>query len=533
MTFLKKPVLPASWGEHTIAKVEPVRYHRKTLDLFIFMSATPSPHFAALAALLGFSFTHLASGQVVTPTSVGNSTANWLQDWTGGTGVEGAFTMLPQAGDGTVIINQARIIQVDSVVTTAAPVVVIQNTIEGAFPTAFLEINTGGSITMEQIFVSQNVDAGMLTIQGGTLNVGSGGLYVEENGVVNVTSGDLNSEKALFLRGGDFNLTGGTVTLTDPTPGGTTFDVMGSGTTGSLNIIGGDFIVAGATAAQDTIQFRGEINISGGTFSAVGGQAFGNGASNTTFNIIGDEGTINIDRFNNAVAGRLTKFNFIFDESGVSSIAQGSASYISLGSTEVTIDGSDYNGGPAVFELFDYNNFVAVCPNVTITGLGTEGVNYTFTQSIDDNNFTLTILTDRSASYNGWVAGFPDLIDPDPTLDPDGDGLTTGVEFVLGGNPAAGVDTLLAPVATNTGTTLEFEFRRSDIANGDSNTRIEPEYSNDLLDWTTAEDNDDGVTFVVTDDFYEAGIDRVVVSLPISLATEGALYARLTVRIAP
>ncbi|MEJ6568429.1 MAG: hypothetical protein QNK83_11830 [Akkermansiaceae bacterium] len=497
------------------------------------MSLGSPSHHTSLIALLGLSLGNLASGQVVTPTSTGNSTANWLQDWTNGSGVEGAFTMLPQAGDGTVIINQGRTIQVDSVVTTVAPVVVIQNTIEGAFPTAFLEINTGGSITMEQIFVSQNVDAGMLTIQGGTLNVGTSGLYVEENGVVNVTSGELNSEKALFLRGGDFNLSGGTVTLTDPTPGGLTFDVMGGGTTGSLNITGGDFIVAGATAPQDTILFRGEINISGGTFSAVGGQAFGNGASNTTFNIIGDEGTINIDRFNNLNANRQTAFNFVFNETGVSSVSQGGSSYISLGSTEVTIDGSAYSGGPAVFELFDYNNIVAICPDVTITGLGTEGVNYTFTQSIDDNNFTLTILTDSSASYNGWAAGFPDLTDTDPNADPDGDGLTTGVEFVLGGNPTAGVDTLLAPIATNTGSTLEFEFRRSDLANGDSDTRIEPEYSNDLFDWLTAEDGDDDVTIVVTDDFYEAGIDRVVVSLPISLATEGTLYARLRVRIAP
>ena len=485
------------------------------------------------AVLIAFSLGSLASAQVVTPTSGGNSTASWLQDWNNGSGMEGAFTMLPQEGDGTVIINQGRTIQIDSIVTTVAPVVVIQNTIEGPFPTAFLEINTGGSITMDQVFVSQNVDAGMLTIQGGTLNVGSGGLHVEENGVVNVTSGDLSSEQSLFLRGGDFNLSGGTVTLTDPTPGGSTFDVMGSGTTGSLNITGGDFIVAGATAPQDTIQFRGEINISGGTFSAEGGQAFGNGASDTTFNIIGDESTIQIDRFNNAVASRFTKFNFIFDESGVSSVAQGSASYISLGSTEVTIDGSAYNGGPADFELFDYTNIVAISPSVTITGLGTEGVDYTFSQSAEDNHFTLNILTDRSASYNGWAAGFPALTDPDPSLDFDQDGLSNGVEFVVGGNPTIPDSATFAPTATDTPSTFEFDFRRTDQANADDSIRIEPEYSTDLFDWILAEDGDEGVSIVVTDDFYGVGIDRVVVTLPKSLATEDKLFARLNVRFAP
>ena len=497
------------------------------------MSHTSSLHKIPLFALVGLSLSNLASGQAVLPSSPGNATANWLQDWTGGTGVEGAFTMLPQQGDGIAIINQGRTIQVDSVVTTLAPPLVIQNTNEGPFPTAFLEINTGGSITIEQVTVSQNTDAGMLTVNGGTLNVGIGGLIVKENGTVNVTSGEILSNASLFLQGGDFNLSGGTVTLTDPEPGGTTFQVMGAGTTGSLNITGGDFIVAGAIAPQDTIQFRGEINISGGTFSAVGGQAFGNAASDTTFNIIGDAATINIDRFNNATVSRLTKFNFIFNESGVSSIQQGSNSYNSLAGTEVTIDGSAYRGGPAAFELFDYNNIVDISPSVTITGLGTEGVDYTFSQSAEENNFTLNILTDRGDSYNGWAAGFPELTDPNPSLDFDQDGLSNGVEFVVGGNPTLPDAGALAPTTTFTGSTFEFNFRRSDRANSDDSISIRPEYGTDLVTWTLAENDEDEVSIVVTDDFYGEGVDRVVVSLPISLATDAKLFARLKVGFAP
>lgn len=486
-----------------------------------------------LFSLVGLSILSSASAQVVTPTSGANSIANWLQDWNNGTGVEGAFTTLPQTGDSTVIINNGRTIQVDSAIATVAPIVVLQNTNESNFPTAFLEINPGGSITIEQLTVSQNADAGTLSVQGGILNVGDGGLYVKENGTVNVTSGELLTNKSLFLQGGDFNLSGGTVTLTDPESGGSTFQVMGNGTTGSLNISGGEFIVAGATAPLDTIQFRGEINLSGGTFSVVGGQAFGNAASDTTFNIIGDGATINIDRFNNSVASRLTKFNFIFDESGVSSIKQGSNSYASLANTEITIDGSAYNGGPADFELFDYNNIAEISPSVTITGLGTEGVNYTFSQSKEDENFTLSILTDRSASYNGWAAGFPALTDPNPSLDFDQDGLSNGVEFAVGGNPTIPDAATFAPIATYTPSTLEFDFRRSDQANADDSIRIEPEYSTDLFAWIHAEDGNEGVSIVVTDDFYGEGIDRVVVTLPTSLAADDKLFARLNVRFAP
>ena len=138
------------------------------------------------------------------------------------------------------------------------------------------------------------------------------------------------------------------------------------------------------------------------------------------------------------------------------------------------------------------------------------------------------------AGYTSWAAGYPGLTDTDSTLDFDGGSLETGLEYVLDSDPTDASDDLtVAPTSTYTGTALEFDYRRSDVANDDPSKTIEVEYNSDLAtSWTTAEDGVNGVSITVNDDFYGAGIDQVVVSLPDSLAA-GKLFARLNVTTAP
>ncbi len=137
-------------------------------------------------------------------------------------------------------------------------------------------------------------------------------------------------------------------------------------------------------------------------------------------------------------------------------------------------------------------------------------------------------------SYGDWAISYPGLTDDDATLDFDGGSLETGLEYVLGIDPTDASDDLaVAPISTMNGTMLEFDFRRTDVARDDSSTTIVAEYSLDLSGWTTAEDGVDGVTIAVTNDFYGVGIDRVVVSLPDTLATDDKIFARLKVTVAP
>ena len=66
-------------------------------------AVTSSLNQAPFLILPGFPFASLAFGQFVLPTSAGKATANWLQDWTAGSGTEGPSTQLPQTGDVVVI----------------------------------------------------------------------------------------------------------------------------------------------------------------------------------------------------------------------------------------------------------------------------------------------------------------------------------------------------------------------------------------------------------------------------------------------
>jgi len=146
----------------------------------------------------------------------------------------------------------------------------------------------------------------------------------------------------------------------------------------------------------------------------------------------------------------------------------------------------------------------------------------------------LSIELNEVPAYTGWADGFlPGLTDSDPAIDFDGGSLETGVEYVLAGDPTDASDDLtVAPTSTYTGTALEFDYRRSDVANDDPSTTIEVEYGSDLSGWTTAQDGVADVSITVNDDFYGAGIDQVVVSLPDSLAA-GKLFARLSVTTTP
>jgi autotransporter-associated beta strand protein len=147
----------------------------------------------------------------------------------------------------------------------------------------------------------------------------------------------------------------------------------------------------------------------------------------------------------------------------------------------------------------------------------------------------LSLELNEVAGYTSWAAGYPGLTDTDSTLDFDGGSLETGLEYVLASDPTDASDDLtVAPTSTYTGTALEFDYRRSDVANDDPSTTIEVEYNSDLAtSWTTAEDGVAGVSITVNDDFYGAGIDQVVVSLPESLAPESKLFARLKVTMVP
>jgi len=134
-----------------------------------------------------------------------------------------------------------------------------------------------------------------------------------------------------------------------------------------------------------------------------------------------------------------------------------------------------------------------------------------------------------ASSYQTWEAD-NGIAGAGSTADSDGDGIPNGIEFVIGGDPSGpGSDSHgLLPTGTKDSTHLVIVFRRTDAS---ASSAPAVQYSSALSGWTTAQNGTNGVVIEEANDFYGAGIDRVTVRLPLALAANGKLFARLAVDI--
>lgn len=134
-----------------------------------------------------------------------------------------------------------------------------------------------------------------------------------------------------------------------------------------------------------------------------------------------------------------------------------------------------------------------------------------------------------SDAVNGLTVG----VDDGPTQDPDHDGISNLMEYVLGGVPAgAGAANLtILPTQTLTATDLVLTFHRSDLSEGDTTQVVE--WSTDLKAWAefaTIGAVDALSAVDLTEDAPTAALDTVVVAIPrVDHALGGKLYARLKV----
>jgi len=159
----------------------------------------------------------------------------------------------------------------------------------------------------------------------------------------------------------------------------------------------------------------------------------------------------------------------------------------------------------------------------------------TSTALLDD---TVIEITATAAGYAAWADGFPGLTNPDPTLDFDGGGLATALEWVLDGDPTDPSDDLsIMPTIDNTSDLngkLLFTFRRNIDAHEDEDTTIIVEYSTDLVEWEDAihqGEDPEHITYSIVPDGFGQGIDEVTVALPPTLAEDGKLFVRLNVLV--
>lgn len=132
----------------------------------------------------------------------------------------------------------------------------------------------------------------------------------------------------------------------------------------------------------------------------------------------------------------------------------------------------------------------------------------------------------QPSPYEAWetASGIPGA---GAGVDSDGDGISNGIEFVIGGDPS-GPDSdsnSLLPTVTPDGDYMCFTFRRTDASAG-----YDPyvEYSSDVAEWTIAEP---GVNGVLIEEDVGSEVALVTVRIPRAMATGMKLFGRLRVEI--
>ena len=124
-----------------------------------------------------------------------------------------------------------------------------------------------------------------------------------------------------------------------------------------------------------------------------------------------------------------------------------------------------------------------------------------------------------SAGYSSWTTNYG-LTGSDalPNADPDHDGIPNLMEYVLGGDPRV-ASTSFLPAATIVGSNLVLSYKRNDASVSD--TTQTGQWSTDLIHWNN-------VTPVLVHDNGSAP-DDMTITVPLSYAVNGRLYARLMV----
>ncbi|MCP5532120.1 MAG: autotransporter-associated beta strand repeat-containing protein [Akkermansiaceae bacterium] len=313
----------------------------------------------------------------------------------------------------------------------------------------------------------------------------------------------------------NINFAGGSRTI-QVDDGAADIDAIMSGTLGLSTATNGSLIKSGAGTLElaSTSFYTGSTTISAGTL-ALG--STGSIASSASL-AIGEAAILGTADGTSYSAGTLSVTGAATIDLGTGatlSFADSSAVDWSGGTLDITgdfVSGTSLRFGTTNAALTEAQLLL-----ITVNGAGGPF-------SLDADGY---LIEGGTAGYDGWAATNAPTTNPDE--DEDGDGVTNGVEYVLGGGITTNDQDKLPGITTSGGNML-FTFER-DQASIDGSTTVEIEVSLDLTDWSTsyavpddAAANDPGVT-VVKDT--PVGFDTVTLSLPMSPDTKK--FARLKV----
>ncbi|MCF7731706.1 MAG: discoidin domain-containing protein [Akkermansiaceae bacterium] len=146
----------------------------------------------------------------------------------------------------------------------------------------------------------------------------------------------------------------------------------------------------------------------------------------------------------------------------------------------------------------------------------------------DVTHWTFTPGTPVIPGYADWIGGFSGLADSTEGADPDLDGISNLVEYVLNGDPGVSSPAILPTVGADVGDNLVFSFVRRAESRHDTVQVFQA--SPDLENWTdTPVPNATAGMFVITPTSPSSGLETVTVTVPAAAAAAGKLFGRLHV----
>ena len=440
-----------------------------------------------------------------------------------------------------------------SLINALAHFTIASNTIVGASVANSLTVGSGGTATIANVVTLGNGRAqtslvtNSLAVNGGLLAVTSNGLVLN-NGVDPTNGSTTNAAN----QNNTFTVSSGTASISGSVTVGSNNAAASNTITDTVNLHGGKLLVSstiqGGTGANQTNLF----NWTGGQLTAATitpGAGFNGGGSIDSTTLTQSAGTLAPGDVN--VSGKTT-INGAYTLSGGSlaidiggttqatafqngiakydtvavtgAITLGGTLNISLinsftpanGDTYTVISGSSVGGA---FSNLSGGRIAAGAGSFLVTNTG--------------NSITLSDYNSGATSgYASWAAtNAPTGTAAD---DFDGDGVTNGVEYVLGGTKLTN-DLGKLPKISTSGGDMVFTFYRAQ-ASIDGTTTVNIQVGTTLASWpatynvpATAVANNPGVT--VLKDNPSAGTDKV--TLTVIQAPDAKKFARLNVSVAP
>ena len=369
----------------------------------------------------------------------------------------------------------------------------------------------GGTMTgSDKLIIGHNQATGNLSQNGGTVTVTNEVYVGNENNASSLGTYTLSASAELGVGNelivgrdngtGTFNLDGGTIT---------TKKISGGSGSATVNFNGGVL-----KAKQDEGNFIENLDVA--NVQSGGLKIDSNGFNVSTSQILTGSGGLEKSGVGqltlsgaNTYAGTTTVLAGVLriEKAGLNAIVNSAANTLV----------AEFTAPPAAGTYAILPGPLAGAQTFSATGLGAG-------QSATFSNATSTVTVTGGDLFVTWIDGFtPNSLLPDaasklPGSDPDSDGITNLMEFVLDGSPVVSSQSILPTLAT-VGADLVLSYTRSDDSES-GHTQV-GQWSTDLSSWNN-------VTPVLVN-VNGALPDDMTITVPKSNGQDGKLFLRLSV----